>query len=275
MRVIMGKIRVYIAAAVCVFALLGGISHAGVQGGKHDLSLLGTGMYQFDTFQTCVFCHTPHGANVNFKNVTYWDTNTNAYVQPVGAYPTLLWNRSLPTATAFTTYSSNSMDANTSQVRVYSLMCMSCHDGVSALNVLQNYPNDSVPAGGPPAPSGDDQFGDTFHGQAGFGWGPNIGERDPAADTGITNLANDHPISIDYENSQGGGLQTPDNTAGTVGASNLPLYSKPSSPATKSSLECSTCHDVHNEGSPGAGGKFPFLRISNDNSALCLNCHLK
>jgi len=34
-------------------------------------------------------------------------------------------------------------------------------------------------------------------------------------------------------------------------------------------MECASCHDVHDNGIA------PFLRLSNDASAMCLTCHNK
>ncbi|WP_223550803.1 cytochrome c3 family protein [Aestuariivivens sp. NBU2969] len=74
-----------------------------------------------------------------------------------------------------------------------------------------------------------------------------------------TDLSNDHPISISYP---------ADNVAATQQmdfASNLPagfLFNN--------NVECASCHSLHN---PAVAQK--LLRVSNDNSALCLECHIK
>lgn len=76
-----------------------------------------------------------------------------------------------------------------------------------------------------------------------------------------TNLSNDHPISFTYDtalvSADSGGLKDPTTTG-------LPLYA--------GKLECATCHDVHNNGTAGAGD---MLRFTNSGSALCLRCHNK
>jgi len=266
-------------AALCVIALSSVISHAGVVGTLHDMSLytpdadpaIINPFKYFDTEQACVFCHTPHNANANIQSGTYWTSGgyTNA---PGGTKGFLLWNRALSNATSMQLYTSASMENTPTQVNTYSLLCLSCHDGVSALNVLNQQPGDmfdsdsdgkvdTVPLG---------QF--VMLGQV-TGLPANIGNRNPSADTGINDLSNDHPISIDYIYAQANDAGLRAATGSYVGDPAIRLFANPVS-GNKNSLECSTCHDVHNQGTKAAG-TFPFLVISNNGSALCTQCHLK
>lgn len=75
-------------------------------------------------------------------------------------------------------------------------------------------------------------------------------------------LSNDHPISIGYSLSADADFVDPGSVTNI-----LPLFSGTQDPNYQ--VECGSCHDVHDR------TNFPFLRISNDNSALCLTCHLK
>lgn len=273
-----GKIKKFVTAAVagvCLLTLTSVISHADVLHSTHNLAYYSINYgpngltpdekskFQFDTDQVCVFCHTPHGANSAVREKTAQRSNgTLLNTGAAGGNPVYLWNRTLTNATSYTLYTSSSTNFYSGEVRVYSLMCLSCHDGVGALNVLFNPPaaDSMADLGG----SGD-QIGDV----PGLLGKPNIniGGRDPGADTGITKLSDDHPISIDYTGVSAG-MVTP--AAGSVGG--LRLFPNPSGALT--SLECSTCHDVHNQGTPEAG-TFPFLAKSNQGSALCLTCHVK
>ena len=75
--------------------------------------------------------------------------------------------------------------------------------------------------------------------------------------------ADEHPISIDYSTqlvAADGGLKTvaPVTTAGLLFGG---------------SVECSSCHDVHNANNIDAGKN--LLSVSNNGSALCLTCHAK
>jgi len=83
-------------------------------------SNIGTGAVQ--TAEVCAFCHTPHGANTNAP----------------GAAP--LWNRGMPSTTAYTTYSGPNFDGTTVAPVGVSLACLSCHDGSLALDALINMP---------------------------------------------------------------------------------------------------------------------------------------
>ncbi|MCK5516593.1 MAG: cytochrome C [Desulfobulbaceae bacterium] len=144
-----------------------------------------------------------------------------------------LWNHELSTAT-YTLYSSPTLDAVPGQPGGASKLCLSCHDGTVAI--------------------------DSFGGKTG-----NI----TLSGSVGTDLSDDHPISFVYDAALAvadGGLHDP-----TVRLSGIPgaagtidqdmLFS--------GSLECASCHDVHNANDTGGD----LLIKSNEGSALCLTCH--
>lgn len=108
--------RLLIVSAVLLIAA-SGTAMAQISGSSHDLSagLSGT------SSETCVFCHTPHNANV--------------------AVP--LWNHAGGTGT-FSTYTSGTMSASGDwtgtggDAQHQSDMCMGCHDGVTGLGDIQH-----------------------------------------------------------------------------------------------------------------------------------------
>ncbi len=276
--------RKYTTIAVGVlwfFTLYCGISHAastGIADSSHDLSRGSTGSnFKYATSQTCVFCHTPHGANPDVRADTHWDKDLG-YVDGSEA-PLLLWNRSIQNSDSppFELYASSTSVAVT-QVRVYSLLCLGCHDGVGALNVVQNFPADGVDREaefgaidwyqfGKPIGQRPNQIGD-----AGVPTGINIGGRTPLNGQTYVELRDDHPISVNYDAAyaQDNNGMVPKTTAGGVtyvGDPKLKLYG--------GYIECSTCHDPHNEGEAGTGYKYPFLWVDNAGSNLCLQCHNK
>ena len=294
------KTNLILLALLCVLTQLSGTSHAGptgVAGSKHDMSVfylhsdftggaeLSGNPFRFETDQVCVFCHTPHNANPGVREDTYW--NGSAFVNVGSApndKPTMLWNRDIGSAatTEMRLYSSSTMQATTGQIWTYSLMCLSCHDGVSAINVLHNNPNE-FPFSGPIDPGPDNpgvtRFGDVDNLPG------NIGGRNPLSDDGITHLEDDHPISINYSTAKDNdaGLFA-ENPAGYVGDPRVRLFPVPGQAnrtTGKVALECSTCHDVHNEGSPDPGApanvrlKYPFLAVTTAGSYLCRQCHNK
>ena len=127
-----------VTAGVLVFA--GTVAaQSTIIGSDHDLSS-GIG-----GSQVCVPCHTPH----------------NAY--PSNSMKRVLWNHQVTTQT-FTMYTT--MKGNTGTPDGSSLLCLSCHDGVTAM----------------------DNFGGNVGGSAVMTGSAVVG----------TDLSNDHPIGIEY-----------------------------------------------------------------------------
>jgi predicted CXXCH cytochrome family protein len=82
-----------------------------------------------------------------------------------------------------------------------------------------------------------------------------------------TNLADDHPVSIRYDDSDreiypdSRPFFFGDGTAGTI-----------TDLLEDGAVQCSSCHDIHNV--RGAGGSY-LLIMSNTRSALCMTCHVR
>ena len=214
---------------------------------KHDLSTGNSGMTQWQSTnesQVCIFCHTPH-------------TSIPA-VKP-------LWNKSLPANTTFSIYSSPTMDVtpNGNFAGTLSLLCLSCHDGVTAMNALAN--NSTV--GQPVMAGGYSRLGQVYYPGSIFAEfpGANIGEGYGGV---VSNrLSNDHPVNFVYDPSHPdvakGSLHNPDTHPSGIGGTvtQKMLYNHV--------LECSSCHNPHNP------THRPFLKKANTNSSLCLTCHNK
>ncbi|MFC1733806.1 cytochrome c3 family protein [candidate division KSB1 bacterium] len=167
------------------------------------------------TGRICIVCHTPHHADVTVSDAP-------------------LWNHQITTQT-FTLYSSSTLDATLGQPDGNSKLCLSCHDGVTAI----------------------DNFGGTTTGTQVITGSGNIG----------TNLNNDHPISFLYDAAlatSDGELYDPTTTSSGLGgtiAGDMLFANK---------MQCGSCHDVHN----AANIAFLLVK-SNAASALCLTCHDK
>lgn len=274
--------------AVALWALAGNAS-AQIATTKHNLgtSSTQTNHVTTGTGEICVFCHTPHGADV---------TTTDA--PP-------LWNKRLATGATYTTYAtlnSPSLDGETLPVGSISVACLSCHDGTQAMDNIINAPGSG----------GFDATGGGANG-LGYVWTGNASVEGLMNATSVanlgTNLSNDHPIGIQY---CGGGLtgtavtvtgtcRDPDFNRTGVRTANintnqvfwvetgtsdslktrtdLPLYTRTFASATGPSVECGTCHDPHvSEAQAGPNGQAAgatFLRISNASSAVCTACHVK
>ncbi len=148
-----------------------------------------------------------------------------------------LWNHEV-TVQVFTLYSSSTLDAVPNQPSGSSKLCLSCHDGSVAL--------------------------DSYDGNTGTVFWPQ-GHLDVVG--GFGDVSEDHPISFTYDATlalNDGELRDPTSSPSGVGGT---IQEDLLSSGT---LECSTCHDVHD-----AAGIDKLLRVSNLSSALCLTCHDK
>jgi hypothetical protein len=240
-----GKILLAVVAVAAIALLGAGAAQASITATKHNLSPTGTGtIHATGTQQSgeiCVWCHTPHAAN-----------NTGA----TGFTGAPLWNKATPTGTYTmygTTIAGTAPDATPNGI---SKACLSCHDGVNAINSLVN----AAGSGGVVAAGANVAFGGTAAGTA-FPM--------PAGSTNLgTSLADDHPVSITYTAGHASLVAT---TAG-FGTSTV------STVLRGGKVECSSCHDPH----AAVGDTIPqgtagalFLRMSNSGSALCIACHAK
>ncbi len=220
--------RIFVVMAVlAAVALIGaGIAMAGISNTKHNLSNSATPTRTFSSTSTdeiCVFCHTPHNAS--------------------GTQP--LWNKTV-TTTGFTTYG-NTLAGTTASATVSTttLLCFSCHDGVTALNTLSNYPGSSTSV--------------TMNNAGNLMTGYAVLDK---------NLTNDHPVGIVYNEGRAS-LKTITNIATGQTTVRVLTASTLSGQNAVSQVECSSCHDPHLDTNPS------FLRVANASSALCLACHNK
>jgi predicted CXXCH cytochrome family protein len=170
---------------------------SGLAGTTHDIG--GNG---------CKSCHAPHNGAL-----------ANSGPQSSGLI--LLWARSFPaSANTFGVYDSATMGnkavdvggsslSTSSDVRMYSLLCLSCHDGVTSTFS--------------PAMKTVNMVGS----KASFGSGA-------IESLGLTN---DHPINMPYDPTKS--ANDPLQAVATVQAA-LPLY------GTNNTVQCATCHEPHN-----------------------------
>lgn len=233
------------AAVIAALTATSAFGASNIAATKHNLSFSNpiTGAIKAasgdNNDEICVYCHTPHAANTAF----------------VGAP---LWNKASPTTTGFTMYTSATVKGTIdSTPNNPSMACLSCHDGVSAINSMINMPG----SGGYNSTGTNTKFGATAEGAA-FVM--------PAA--GITNigkdLSNDHPVSIVYStattNRPASLRDTTYTLVGTwAGATDV------ASLLRNGKVECGSCHDPHE------GNNATFLRTANGASALCVGCHAK
>ena len=246
----MNQLAKIAAAALLTFGVTSAM--AVITGSKHDLSATGGGTIKANAGQNndeiCVYCHTPHASNTDFTGAPLWNKAT-----PSG---TFTMYGATSAGVAGTTIAGTATDAAPSAP---SLACLSCHDGVSAINSIVNAPG----SGGYVAGGQNVAFGSTAAGTA-FTM--------PAGVTQIgTDLTNDHPVSITYV--EGAASLKPTTTAvtGWSGACTIADLLR------NGKVQCVSCHDPH------LGESDTFLRrnaanvgeASNKGSAVCLTCHDK
>ncbi|HSG08123.1 MAG TPA: cytochrome c3 family protein [Longimicrobiales bacterium] len=152
-----------------------------------------------------------------------------------------LWNHFNDTYASYSTYSSTTLNAGVGgvagQPSGLSKLCLSCHDGRVGL--------------------------DAFGGSLGTPT-ETMTLLYPTSSFGV-DLGNDHPISISYSAGDPELQATtfaPGGNWGTAQVSDV-LFGA-------GTVECASCHDVHNGGDP-----YKMLVFSNSGSELCLGCHNK
>ncbi len=279
-RMVKELICILVVGALASFAsiaMAGTLPQTGVNGSFHDITFLGAtqGSYNQDDYQrVCIFCHTPHNAQAN-----------------TGGVPAPLWNHTISTVnlTPYTWAAPANLPIqfNADPLVGPSRLCMSRHDGVTA-----------VDSHGPDAGVGTAQ-------------GNNNGNT-PLTSVGryIDNLAVTHPIGFQYQdamNKRPGELEPPTNLFLNLGVPgggaaafddthNRATYSAGGSnlPASNASakkigdtmyggyMTCASCHDVHNtdnaQNAPSVSSGYTpnyFVWAPEQNSALCLSCHIK
>ena len=163
----------------------------------------------------------------------------------------LLWNRTMPVSFYQVDESPKMAMDHAQQPDSTSLLCLSCHDGTMPLDALKSIPEGfaSQKAGAVTIASCSD---DCHTGQAAGGEvvfrGANF----------VSDLRHHHPIGIIYDTSKNAAY----NASANGKVNSLPLYGP-----DFNQVGCATCHDPHDDSIR------PFLRMSNENSALCLACH--
>jgi len=175
--------------------------------------------------------------------VDYGEICVYCHTPHAGQVDAPLWNRSYPTG-PYQMYSSATIDMsqiNPGTPTGISLACLSCHDGTIAIDVITNPPNGYSG----PAPDGTNFM--------------------PVGSTNLgTDLRNDHPVSVTYDNSVATGDPAFFDASAVIGAG-LKLFGP-----SADELQCASCHNPHDNTTAQ-----PFLRISNGSSALCKTCHIK
>jgi hypothetical protein len=219
--------------------------------------------------QGCRSCHIPHGGSILYNAGTTYLSRATVYGtaaaddSSTGAFK--LWDKNL-SAASYTEYSSDNIVGGqltaqgATSASWHSYLCFSCHDGaVATINLGSGFTMDPA---------------------------SQLVNNNRQNDTDLTN---DHPVDVawptltgiepgsgnawgaDYEVASAvkagtgwSGGWTPNSTLQA-----MPLYTG------TNIMECSTCHNVHMQATPGINVRGNFLReTQTDNTSLCRACHL-
>ena len=229
---------------------------AGINASPHDLSRSDTGMnYKANPpdalNRICIFCHAPHNT---YRLST---TTGGGGARADAAFDYLpLWNHGLQEDTAYVMYEDGGGQpvyggAKPTQAIKYgmtagstSLLCLSCHDGTVAPNAYGNSDGQllkSVSGGG-------GVIVDSYD----IGKGKYLG--------------NHHPIGFNYDLVQGDDVNIEDADVARL----TPTAVVRNYLSADGTMECGTCHSVHNKGNSGE----QLLWKTGESKQLCEACHL-
>lgn len=255
MRALKNQIFALTLSVLVLAAMASTAAATGVTDTKHDLNYTSNTVYfSGSTCDTCAYCHTPHGALTysEYLGPLWNQENTETIVQDDGVL-----------------YSSDTIDMikQDSDFNAFygiggvSNACLSCHDGVQAMDTVSRGMSASSAFG--QGTDADESIVNSSKADIGAGPGG------PADATGIVDLSDDHPVAIEYDTTRDTAFNS--NPKDDFGRSLLH--------APDDTVECTSCHnpheaDVDNDGRD-TGSDRPFLRMGNENSNLCFECHKK
>ena len=223
-----------------------------ILGSKHDFTGLNDragvvampGVAFSDYGYSCVYCHIP-------------PEEAGAIPEDFGGIPD--WNRFVPATENYQLYSatgSHSLDTKPGTPNPISMLCLSCHDGTMAVDMVVFRPVTFDPSTDDAmhmrlnASDDIESCGKCHNGQVAH----NIEVKVIGTD-----LRNDHPISMQYAGIgwEDPDFRPPDSSAGFDNGVKL----------NNGNVECMTCHNVHDTSNE--------LLLRANAEVLCFTCHTK
>lgn len=210
----------------------------GANDNPHNLSSLSSNLIKADTeTQICIFCHTPHGAA---PQSTLWSRMAPAGPFPINSSGTLV----IVDNTDDSHYGIGEYPNGASK------MCLSCHDGVTAIGTLLG---DVIDVNG--GPDSTMSSASTFYFEGG----------------GDLSLVTSHPVSFTYD----GTVAT--HITDIKGAGTYILPTDVGFLDSANRVQCTSCHEPHKDTRTGTYN-LPFWRgstgnESNDYDHTCQQCH--
>jgi len=232
-----------------------GVAHADITGSAHDFTdgfkgkgtggAAGTAVSEAwnGRGEICRVCHAPHDHGRAGQRYTNG----------------LMWNHSVSSATYTmynNAYSSSITGTQSAQPDGTAKLCLACHDGSVGIDTFDKYAGGVI------------LFDGTATGyDAGF-------KMTPFSDGANLDLRGTHPISIAFpagETGDGKNFTNPAVATWTDG-------STVASTLDSGKVQCSTCHDVHNQGVVAGSHLLRQAQTVAQGgvaSGLCLTCHVK
>lgn len=220
----------------------------GINAHPHNLSTLSTALIHSDdgTDQICIFCHTPHSASSKGQ---LWNRTDN--ISPIGGGAFPLYGG----AVAIKDAASGANYDGTNYPNGASRLCLSCHDGVTAIGEVINSGSSGLSISSLGSLADEALLG-------------------PSATT-IIDLETSHPISFTYDADVLSHIVGVKPGEYAITALAIEIMDK------ESRMQCTSCHDPHLDTLvPGAGGyTLPMWRnytgddvVDYDNT--CNACHI-
>lgn len=238
--------------------MAGNLPGTGIKSTSHDLSSatgFGAGydagiMADAPLDRICIYCHAPH----------HTMTTDEAQIWEIDYYP--LWNHAITTTTVWIPYQNtdpgnpvipddvqHQLNAELGDPASVSKLCLSCHDGSVAISTYGHFDNEAA---------------SSKH------TGSVTASKNPRILIGLNGyLQNHHPIGFNYDDVAAADNEIRDPSSALLG--NNPYGLTVEDVLWGRSIECSSCHDVHNTKNTGK----KFLRVEDDHSNLCFSCHKK
>jgi len=201
------------------------------------------------TDQICIFCHTPHSAT---PESTLWSRpDPNTAVFPLYGNPLVIKGDYSGAPANAQDHSQYKNDGSVTYPNGATRMCLSCHDGATAIGILNDGTSIAM-----------------------------LGGQNLVTGQAVIDLSTSHPVSFVYDNVVLGDI----NVTAKSGDYRLP----PSGDGVdapldgKDRMQCTTCHDPHNDTNLDSLG-LPFWRhttlvdsgtYSNVYEELCGQCHI-
>lgn len=242
-RKVVADARVLVVAILLAFSAPAAAGD--LEGSKHDLTaanrlagVASMGGYAYNDYRDpCVYCHIPKDGSG----------------APDHGSGTARWNRSLGSSKDYQLYDSPTLQSKIKELGEESLLCLSCHDGTMAVDMIVQAPANwgtseasslhmRLDAGG-----GLDRCGQCHNGVTAHRMDRVVIGR---------NLMTGHPVGATYPDPFQDEYKRAING---VFRNGVRLF--------RNKVECASCHNVHKP------DIFPFLRTKQ--SELCTTCHNK